>query len=64
MRAISQKKGKIGQNVWKFGQKYAKFENILKENGRWLRAIIACNKLLEETLLKPITSVEGNNPLN
>ena len=25
------KKGKNGQNVWKFGQKYTKFQNILKK---------------------------------
>ena len=36
MRAIFQKKGKKGQNVWKFEQKCAKYENILKK-GRWLR---------------------------
>ena len=40
------KKGKKGQNIWKFGQKCRKFENILNK-GRWLRAIIARNKLLE-----------------
>ena len=28
-------KGKKGQNIWKFGQKYTKFENILKK-GRWI----------------------------
>ena len=54
IRAIFQKKGKKGQkmlkkgnkgqNGWKFGQKYTKFENILKK-GRRLRAIIARNKL-------------------
>ena len=35
-----------GQNTWKFGQKCTKFENILKKR-RWLRAIIAHNKLLK-----------------
>ena len=39
-------KGKEGQNIWKFGQNYTKFENILKK-GMWLHAIIARNKLLE-----------------
>ena len=43
MHAIFQKKGKKGEkifeNIWKFGQKYTKFENILKK-GRWLHAII------------------------
>ena len=34
------------QNIWKYRQKCRKFENILQK-GRWLRAIIACNKLLE-----------------
>ena len=29
-----QKKGKKGQNIWKFGQKCKKFENILKKS-RW-----------------------------
>ena len=29
--AIFQKKGKQGQNIWKFGQKCKKFENILKK---------------------------------
>ena len=53
MRAIFQKKsknvkkGKKGQNIWKFGQKFGKFKNILKKS-RWLRAIIARNKLLEK----------------
>ena len=37
------------QNIWKFGQKCTKFENILKK-GRWLHAIIAHNKLLEKAL--------------
>ena len=40
---------KKGQNIWKFGQKCLKFENVLKKR-RWLHAIIACNKLLEKTL--------------
>ena len=56
MRAIFQKKGKNmlnkgkkGQNIWKFGRKCAKIENILKK-GTWLHAIIARNKLLEKAL--------------
>ena len=44
MCAIYQKKGKKGQNIWKFGQKCTKFENILKE-GRWLYVIITLHKL-------------------
>ena len=32
MRAIFQKKGKKEQNIWKFEQKYTKFENILKKS--------------------------------
>ena len=40
------KRGKKGQYIWKFWQKFAKLENILKK-GRWLRSIAACNKLLE-----------------
>ena len=44
-----QKNVKKGQHSWKFRQKYTKFENILKK-GRWLRAIIARNKLLEKAL--------------
>ena len=39
-----QKKGKKGQNIWKFGQKCTKFENILKRAGN--RTIIARNKRL------------------
>ena len=35
-----------GKNIWKFGQKCTKFQNILKK-GRWMCVIIACNKLLE-----------------
>ena len=57
MHAIFRKKGKqmlnMGkneQNIWKFGQKCTKFKNILKK-GRWLRAIIARNKLLEKAQL-------------
>ena len=53
MRAIFQKKSKKmfkkEQNIWKFGQKCTKFENILKK-GKWLRAIITRNKLLEKAL--------------
>ena len=44
------KKGKKQQNIWKFGQKCSKFEIILKKS-RWLRAIIARNKLLEKVLI-------------
>ena len=47
------KKGQIKlkkeQNIWKFGQKCLKFENVLKKC-RWLHAIIAHNKLLEKAL--------------
>ena len=43
------KKGKKVQNIWKCGQKCTTLENILKK-GRWLRAIIAGNKLLEKAL--------------
>ena len=46
MLAIFQKKGKKEQNMWKFGQKCTKFENIFKK-GRSLRANIVRNKLLE-----------------
>ena len=41
------KREKIGQNIWKFGQIWTKFENNLK-TGRWLCAIIARNKLLQK----------------
>ena len=44
MRAIFQKKGKKGQNIWKFG-KCTKFENILKTVSL-VRATIACMKQL------------------
>ena len=30
VRATFQKKSKKGQNIWKFGQKYTKFVDILK----------------------------------
>ena len=43
------KRAKKGQNIWKFGQKCTKSENIL-EMGMWLCVIIACNKLLEKAL--------------
>ena len=38
------------KNIWKFCQKYTKFEHILKK-GRWMCATIACNKLLGNALL-------------
>ena len=59
MRAIFQKKKKKKKNVKKGGKKakylkiwskITKLENILKK-GRWLRAIIARNKLLEKALI-------------
>ena len=53
------KKGKKGQNIWKFEQKYTKFENILKK-GWWLRAIIAQNKLQEKALQSPVFSGINN----
>ena len=40
------KEGKKEQNIWKFGEKYTIFENMLKK-GKRLHAIIACNNLLE-----------------
>ena len=43
------KREKKGQNIWKYGQKCTKLENILKK-GRWLHGIIAHNKLLEQAL--------------
>ena len=43
------KKGGKGQNIWKFGQNYTKFENILKK-GRWSSATIRQNKPLENAL--------------
>ena len=56
MRAIFQKKGKKmfkkdkkGQNIWKFAQKWTKFQNVLKK-ARWLHAINSRNKLLEKTM--------------
>ena len=50
MRAIFQKKGKKGQNIWKFGQKCTKFENILKK-GSLMRATIVCMKQVEYALI-------------
>ena len=49
-----EKKGKIFENFW---QKCTKFENISKK-GRWLRAIIARNKLLEKALGVQLSQVE------
>ena len=46
MRAIFPKKGKKEQNIWKFGQKCTKFENILKK-GSLRHATVACMKQLE-----------------
>ena len=40
------RKGKKGQNIQKFWQKFTKCENLLKKGG-WLQAIITHNKLLE-----------------
>ena len=48
-KAKKGKKYKKEQNVWKFGQKCKKFENVLKKSS-WLHAIIAHNKLLEKAL--------------
>ena len=44
------KKGKIEENIWKFGQKCTKFENILKK-GSLMRATIGCMKQLEYVLV-------------
>ena len=54
MRAIFQKKDQKKkrqkrQNIWKFGQKYTKFENIMKKVSL-MRATIACMKQLEYAL--------------
>ena len=49
MRTIFQKKGQKGQNIWKFGQKCAKSESVLKK-GSLMRATIACMKQLEYAL--------------
>ena len=50
MRAIFQKRGKKGQNIWKYGQKCAKFENILQK-GSLMRAIIAYIEQFEYALI-------------
>ena len=53
MHAIFQKKGKKkgkkGQNIWKFGQNCTQFENILKK-ASLMRATITCIKQLEYAL--------------
>ena len=49
MHMIFQKKRQKGQNIWKFRQKYTKFENILKR-GKWLHVIITHSNLLEKAL--------------
>ena len=41
-----QKNIKKGQNIWKFGQKCTKLENILKTKSISRHRIIAHNKLL------------------
>ena len=55
IHAIFQKKGEKratkGQNIWKFGQKCTKFENILKK-GSLMCLTITCKKQLEYALLK------------
>ena len=50
IRAIFQKKDKKGQNIWKFGQKCTKFENILKKDSL-VRVIIVRMKQLEYALV-------------
>ena len=50
------------QNIWKFGQKCTKFENILKK-GTWLRAIIAHIKLLEKALTFGVVRSFNINPV-
>ena len=50
MLAIFEKKGKKGQNIWKFGQKCTKFENILKK-GSPMHATITHIKELEYALI-------------
>ena len=47
--AIFQKKGKKGQNIWKFGQTCIKFENICTK-GSLMSATIACMKQQEYAL--------------
>ena len=37
------KKGKNGQNVWKFGKKYTKFQNILKRAGDCMQLLHGIN---------------------
>ena len=49
MRVIFQEKGKKGQNIRKFGQKFTKIENIL-EKGSLMHAPIPCMKQLEFAL--------------
>ena len=46
---IEQSNVKEGKNIWKFGEKYTKFENVLKKS-RWFHAIIVRNKLLVKAL--------------
>ena len=51
MCAIFQKKGKKGQNIWTFGQKCKKTENILKK-GSIVRATIALLEMSWRRYLK------------
>ena len=45
MHAMFQTKGKKGQNIWKFGQKCTKFENILKKGSLMCATIAHMNQL-------------------
>ena len=45
MRAIFSEKGQKRQNIWKFGQKCTKSENILKKDSL-MCATVACMKQL------------------
>ena len=46
---FSEKGGKKGQNIWKFGQKCIKFENIFRK-GSLMPGTIACMKQQDYTL--------------
>ena len=49
-RKRAHKKGKKGQNIWKFWEKCTKFEYILKK-GSLMRAALACMKQLEYAMI-------------
>ena len=55
----SKEMSKKGQNIWTFGQKYMKFENIFKI-GWWLDTIITHNILLKQAMIPQLYWTKGD----